>query len=156
MESVLEMGWTGRDPRAWPRGVVVRDMAEAAQALRVAADLRLPRPLPLVSLPGAGLFLGPGWFLAMMEGAVAAQGGVAILPVLDCADAPGRALDALRQGVPAVVMWPATPAFGAVAAAAEECGGVLLGAPPPALGPFAAGRRDAPAKLAAWLGGGPA
>jgi hypothetical protein len=153
MKSEAEIRRSSPAPRLWPRGVVIRSAAEAASALRVATELGLDGLLPLLSLPGAGLWLGPGLFLTLVQRAAAAQPLVSPWPVLDCADAPGHALAALRGGVAAVVLDPDAPGYAAVAAVAAGLGGTLLPRAPPAAGPFAADHRETPAQLAAWLEG---
>jgi hypothetical protein len=153
MESEAEIRRSSPAPRPWLRGVVIRSAAEAASALRVATELGLDGSLPLLSLPGAGLWLGPGLFLTLVQRAAAPQPLVSPWPVLDCADAPGHALAALRGGVAAVVLDPDAPGYAAVAAVAAGLGGTLLPRAPPAAGPFAADHRETPAQLAAWLEG---
>lgn len=141
--------------RGLPRGVIVRSAGQAALALRLARDLGDCGPLPLVSPPGAGRWLGPRLFLAMMEQAARLAPGVAPLPVLDCRGAPGLALAALRAGVPAVVLEPGCPAFPAVAEAAAALRGVALWpAPPPVFdpGPGRSLGRATQLRLLQWLG----
>ncbi len=74
--------------------------------------------------------------------------------MLDCGDAPGFALAALRAGVRAIVLDPACPAFPAVAGAAAEIGAALLTArPAPALdlGRVELRRAAGRALLVRWL-----
>ncbi len=68
---------------------------------------------------------------------------------LDCGAAPGRALEALRLGLPGVVLGCEEAAFGVVVAVAEGCGAVVLRCAPAALD---MGVRGAERGLAAWLG----
>ena len=63
----------------------------AAQTARV--------PLVLMSGRGAAGYAGPAWFAEVVAQAQAKYPGVAATAVLDCAEAPGRALAALRRGV---------------------------------------------------------
>ncbi|MBP0493348.1 hypothetical protein [Roseomonas indoligenes] len=70
---------------------------------------------------------------AMIARALAHHPGAPHRAALDCASAPGLALDALRQGWRLLVLDPAHPAFPAVRAAAEEVGAALLPEPPEAL-----------------------
>lgn len=137
------------------RGVVVRAAAEVALALRVAADCRLPGPLPLVSPPGAAAWLSPPLFLAQITAGQAEAGPAApeALAVLDCGAAPGHALAALRASVPAVVLDPDLPSFPVLLSAAREVGAALWPAAPPALG-LGARRAEHPAsadRLRRWL-----
>jgi len=131
--------------------VVVHGLAQACAALAAAG----PRGVLLLSAPGAGASLGPRWFAALAAAAAARHPGVAHAAALDCADMPGAALAALRGGLRFVILDPLTPAFAAVAAAAESCGAVLLAERPPALdlARYDARRRSHGAALAAWLAG---
>ncbi|RYI99019.1 MAG: hypothetical protein EON47_17965, partial [Acetobacteraceae bacterium] len=128
--------------------VVVHAPAEAALALELAG----PAGVVLLSAPGAAGSLGPAWFLALVAAAAAARPGVPHLAVLDCADAPGHALAAIRAGLRAVVLAPC-PAFAAVAGAAAECGAAVWPTRPPALdlGRLDLGKPGGRAKLAGWL-----
>jgi hypothetical protein len=89
----------------------------------------------------------------MVARAAALHPGVPHHAALDCADAPGFALAALRAGVPVVLLDRASPAWPAVAAAAAEAGAVLLAERPPALdlGPVNLRRPGGLALLARWL-----
>ena len=132
-----------------PPAVVVHAAAQAEAALAAAG----PRGVLLLSARGAGAYLGPAVFLRMVAHAAAAHPGVPHLAVLDCADAPGFALAAIRAGLRAVVLDPACPAFAAVAGAAAECGAAVLPERPEALdlGPLDLRRPGGREKLAAWL-----
>lgn len=132
-----------------PPAVTVHDAGDAALALSLAG----PRGVLLLSAPGAAGSLGAPWFLAILAQARAAHPEVVHGAVLDCADAPGHALAALRAGLRDLVLDPACPGFAQVAAAAAELGGRLRAARPPALD-FATldlRRPGARAKVAAWL-----
>ena len=82
---------------------------------------------------GRRAFLGPAWFLAIVAAAAAAHPGVPHRAVLDCADAPGQALAALRAGLRELVLDPGCPAFAAVAGAAAACGAAIWPARPATL-----------------------
>ena len=129
--------------------VVVHALAQAEAALAAAG----PVGVMLLSAPGAGSFAGPAWFQALVAEAARRRPGVAFAAALDCADAPGAALAALRAGVRIVVLDGACPAFPAVAAAAAELGATLLDTRPPALdlGRLDLRRRDDRRKIAAWF-----
>ncbi len=133
----------GGTPEAAPLPAVrVHGRVEVEAALALAG----PRGVTLLSAPG----MAPGVFLALV--AAAARPGVPHDTMIDCADAPGLALAALRAGFRLVVLAPC-PAFGAITAAAAECGAVLRREAPPALD---AGRIDLTSpggrnKLAQWL-----
>lgn len=125
---------------------------------RAAVALAGPRGVLLLSMPAAAGSLGAAWFLALAAQAVE---GLREPPphwaVLDCGDAPGYALAALRAGLRVLVLDPAVPAFPAVAAAAAEVGAAVWPERPPALdlggldlhAPAGRGHR----RLAEWLAG---
>ncbi|MBW6398790.1 hypothetical protein KPL78_13080 [Roseomonas sp. HJA6] len=129
--------------------VVVHALAQAEVALAAAG----PAGVMLLSAPGAGTFAGPAWFLALAAEAARRHPGKAWVAALDCADAPGAALAALRAGTRIVVLAGACPSFPAVAAAASEAGATLLPARPAALdlGRLDLRRRDDLARIAAWF-----
>jgi hypothetical protein len=129
--------------------VTVHALADACAALAAAG----PRGVLLLSAPAAGGFAGPGWFLALVAQAAARSPGVAFEAALDCADAPGTALAAIRAGVRLVVLDGACPSHAAVAAAAAEAGARVLPGRPPALdlGRIDLRSRGGAARLAAWL-----
>lgn len=124
--------------------VVVHSLAHACAALAPG------RPVTLLSAPGAACYAGCGWWRALVAAARARHPCTPAHDILDCADAPGRALEALRAGQKALVLASACTAYAAVAAVAEECGAVLLPLAPPALD---LARPGAPRRLAAWLAG---
>ena len=94
------------------------------------AALASGRPVTLLSSPGAALYAGPGWWRAVVDQAKAACPGTPCRDILDCGDAPGLAMAALRLGCRGLVLAPACPAFPAVAAAAAAVGAVLMPARP--------------------------
>jgi hypothetical protein len=128
----------------WPPSVVVHGLDQALQALCAG------RPITLLSGLGAGVYGGVGWWRALVTAARAAYPDVECADILDCADAPGAAMAALRGGQPALILRPSSPAFAAVASVAARAGARLLQARPPALdlADPAASRR-----LACWLSG---
>jgi len=127
-----------------PPAVIIHGIEDARAAL--APSL----PLTLLSAPGAALYAGCGFWRALVRQARAEFPGVRAPDILDCADATGYALSALRLGLRMLVVVPDAPGRDAVAAVAAAAGAVLLAAPPPALdlADPAAARR-----LAAWLRG---
>ena len=119
-----------------PPAVIVHGLVHAK--LAVAAG-----PVTLLSARGAALYAGCGWWRALVEAS-----GTAGPDVLDCADAPGRAMEALRAGCKLIVLDAALPATPLVAARAAAAGATLLTMAPPALDLAAPG---AARRLAAWL-----
>jgi hypothetical protein len=106
-------------------------------------------PLTLLSAPGAAVFAGPGWWVALMDLARARYPALVAADLLDCGDAPGLALAALRLGQRALILDPACPAFPAVAATAAGLHAQVVGVRPPALDLAVHG---AERRLDAWLG----
>ena len=103
------------------------------------------RPVTLLSGPGAAIYAGCGGGRALM-----ALGAGDNPDILDCADAPGRAMEALRVGCRLLVLDPAVPAWALVAARAAVVGAVLLAERPPALD---LADRGALRRLPLWLQG---
>jgi len=100
--------------------VVIHSLADARAALAV----RLP--VTLLSARGAALFAGTAWWLALVNRARDEHPNVAVDDILDCADASGLALSALRLGQRLLVLEPAAPGWSAVAAIAASLGGEVL------------------------------
>lgn len=127
--------------------VVVHGRAEAEWALRVAAG----RPVMLLSAPGAALNAGPGWFKAVLEQTAAQYPGSPFTAGLDCAAAPGAALEALRAGFKLVIFDLGHPSAASVLGAAADAGAEVLGARPEALdlGTLNPRRRDDERRISA-------
>ena len=114
----------------YDRIVIVHGLNEATAAL---AEARAEgRGVTLLSAPGATLYAGCGWWRALVDTARARYPDVPCSDVLDCADATGMALAALRIGVTRVVLWPDAPGRSAAVAIAEALGGFVLPAAPAA------------------------
>lgn len=125
-----------------PPAVVIHGLPHARLALRPG------RPVTLLSAPGAASYAGVAWWRAVVA-AVRAEFPESDPPdVLDCADAPGRALEALSLYCRVVVLRPG-PAFTDIAGRAAAQGAVLLARPPPALD---LGDRGTLRRLDVWLG----
>jgi hypothetical protein len=141
-----------------PRGapaVVAHTPRQARAALTMAG----PRGVVLLSAPSAAGHMGVAWFLALVAQARKDLGCDAPphWAALDCGDAPGFALSALRAGARLLVLDPAAPAFPAVAAAATEVGAALWAERPPALDLSGLDLRETGrgnGRLAEWLTGG--
>ena len=95
--------------------------------------LALGRPVTLLSAPGAALYAGHGWWRALIERARRDHPNVAVDDILDCADASGFALAALRNGQRRLVLSTTAPGWISVAAIAASLGGEVLNVRPPAL-----------------------
>jgi hypothetical protein len=120
------------------KAVIVHGLEDARAAL--APGL----PVTLLSAPGAALFGGCLWWRELMR-AAGAEG----VSLLDCADAPGRALEALRLGLPGIVFTGEFSAREVIATVAARTGALVLETAPPALDMAA---RGAARRLLAWLG----
>ena len=128
--------------------VIVHGVADAQAAL--APGL----PVTLLSAPAAAVFAGCQWWREMVAVARAAYPDTQATDILDCADASGMAMGALRGGVCRLVLWPDAPGWDRVAAIAERQGGFVLRQAPAALD---LAQRNAIRRLHGWLrGGGPA
>ncbi|HQT46603.1 MAG: hypothetical protein B7X08_04100 [Acidocella sp. 20-63-7] len=122
-----------------PPAVIIHDLAQARFAL--APKL----PVTLLSAPGAGSYLGCLWWRELLT--LADFSGPSLL---DCADAPGRALEALKLGLPGIVLTGPAQALPPLAAIAHGQGARLLTQPPSALN---LAQFTAETRLIAWLGG---
>jgi len=122
--------------------VIVHGLADAKAAL--APGL----PVTLLSAPGAAMFAGCLWWQEVVAAARAVHRDTEAIDILDCADASGMAMGALRSGVCRLVLWADAPGWNAVAAIAECRGGFVLARAPPALD---LAQRDAVRRLPAWV-----
>lgn len=113
------------------RAVVVYDLAQASAAARMAATAN--QQILLLSPPGAGAYMGAGYFAALVSGARATAPGARVLGVLDCADDAGWALGALREGIDGVCFRGPKKIAMKIADIAEQQGAVLFRKRPPAL-----------------------
>lgn len=113
----------GRDPPA----VVIHSLADARLALAPR------RPVTLLSGEGAALYAGCGWWQALLRLVHAEFPQVPIADLLDCDDASGQALAALRIGLRHLILRPLAPGHDRVAAIVAGLNGVLLPERPPAL-----------------------
>jgi hypothetical protein len=120
-----------------PPAVIVHSVGEARTALAPG------RPVTLLSAPGAALAAGCLWWRELMAAA-----GFAGVSLLDCADAPGRALEALKLGLPGIVLGCEAAAYAVVAELAAAQAALLLPAAPAALN---LSQRGAERGLIAWL-----
>lgn len=107
--------------------VVVHDIGHARAAL--AAARNAGRPVVLASPPGAAATLGPMVFRELVAAARDAEPGARSLAVLDCGDAAGLALAAVRAGVEAVSLEAPDEVRARVADIAEGAGTWLLALP---------------------------
>ena len=124
-----------------PPAVIIHGLPDALAALAPG------RPVTLLSAPGAASYAGCAWWRAVIAAALAAYPGATAPDALDCADAPGRVLEALSAGCRLVVLQPGS-AWADIAARAAASGARLLADAPAALD---LGRRGMDRHLASWL-----
>ncbi len=122
--------------------VVVHGMEDVRLALRPG------RPVLLLSAAGAALFAGCGFWHALIRLANQEFPAAAVQNALDCADAAGMALAAIRIGLRTLVLYADAPGFASVAAIADQQGVRLLTSRPPALDLSV---RGAARRLESWL-----
>lgn len=122
--------------------VMVHGAADAKAALAFGL------PVTLLSAPGAAGFAGCLWWREIVAAARAAHPGTAATDILDCADASGLAMGALRSGVCRLVLWSDAPGRNRVAAIAEQQGGFVLPRAPAALD---LAQHNAMRRLHTWL-----
>jgi hypothetical protein len=123
--------------------VIIHGLEHASVALAPAL------PVTLLSARGAALYAGCGWWHAMVNAARKRHPSVPFADILDCANAPGRAMAALRIGQRLLIL-DAGPAWAEVAATAATLGATLLSVAPPALD---LAQPHARARLGEWLRG---
>jgi len=123
---------------------------DAVAALRAAAAAGTP--LVVLSAPGGGAALGPLAWTALAEAARQASPGAEAVFVLDCGDAEGHALRALRGGAEGVLFVGRADTGRRLAAIAAAMGRAFLAAAPAALDLAEPGAR---ARLAAWIAAPP-
>lgn len=76
------------------RPVIIHSLEDARAALMAAAEGGAP--VTLESAPSAGVYGGVGWFERLVAAAQAEFPHVPVSAVLDCGDAPGAVLEAVR------------------------------------------------------------
>jgi hypothetical protein len=102
----------------------------------------------LLSASGAALFAGCGWWRAVIDRARDEHPSIPMDDILDCADASGLALGALRIGQRRLVLSPHAPGWQSVATIAASLGGEVLTSRPLALD---MADRNAAHRLHDWL-----
>jgi hypothetical protein len=106
---------------------VVHSLADARRVLVHRA------PVTLLSGEAAALYAGCGWWRALTAAARAEFPAVPVADLLDCGDASGQALAAVRIGLRHLILSPNAPGRTKVATIVAGLGGVLLAERPPAL-----------------------
>jgi hypothetical protein len=103
--------------------LIVHSLDHARAAAAAAAELGVP--VTLESAPGAGGYLGPLAFKALIDAAHREHPAVALTAILDCADEAGTALGALRAGLACVRFTGPAEVRAKIAAIAAELGAAL-------------------------------
>jgi hypothetical protein len=85
----------------------------------------------LLSPPAAASFGGVGWWRALADAARDRFPGTILADVLDCADAAGLAMGAIRMGQKALILDPSAPGYERVATIAAAANVKLLRSRPP-------------------------
>lgn len=121
-----------------PPAVIIHSLEHANLAIQPGL------PVTLVSAPGAALYGGCLWWSALLT-----EAGFDGLALLDCGDAPGRAVEAIRLGVRGIILSSPPELWQAVANAAGK-NVLILRTAPAALDMADQGALRA---LNRWLGG---
>ena len=106
-----------------PRIIIVHGIAHARAA--AAAATALDVAVRIRSAPGAAAYGGAGWFLEIIDIVRAEYPNARIEAALDCADAPGYAMAALRRGAEMLRFRGTKTAGEKVAQLADAHGAVL-------------------------------
>ena len=106
-----------------PRLIIIYGIEHARAAARAAIALDVP--VRLRSAPGAAAYGGAAWFLEIVEAARAEFPDARVEASLDCADAPGYAMAALRRGAEMIRFRGTTATNRKVAQLAEAHGAQL-------------------------------
>lgn len=131
------------------RAVVVHHLDHALAALKAAEQAGTG--VLLLSPEGFAAYGGAGLFASIVAEASRQHPAVPLHAMLDCADAPGLALSALRIGIKSVRLGGRPAARRRVAAIARKLGAEVKAARPPALDLLDAADPDAACR--AWLTG---
>jgi hypothetical protein len=81
--------------------IVIHSLAQAIAALKAAA--RAGRVVVITSPPGAGSYVGPGWFREVVASTRETVPAARFSAFLDCSDDVGAALAAIRSEVEGIV-----------------------------------------------------
>lgn len=131
--------------------IVVHSLAHARAALQAAGETGTA--VTLIGPPGGAAYLGTPFLLEIVGQARAAFPQAKATAVVDCGDAPGLALAALRQGAEAVRLDAAPAVLAKVAEIAGRRGGRLDREDTPALDLLE--HADPLAACRGWLAKGP-
>jgi hypothetical protein len=135
-------------PAAFQAVAIVHGLGHVTAAIEAARAAGVSH-LTLVTARGAPDFAGALWCVELERRAREQAGGLALAFIVDCADRPGRALEALACGASCVALGARADVFARVATIASATGAALIAAAPSGLD-FAAVPLPATAALARW------
>jgi hypothetical protein len=110
--------------RTYERVIIIHSLDHARAALAAAAALDVP--VIIASAPGAAAYLGPQWLSEVAALAAAEHPDARVSVLLDCGDAPGHVLAALRQGIKRIRFTGRAAVAGKLAALAKRQGAELI------------------------------
>lgn len=113
------------------RAITIHGAEDARAALAAAASCGVA--VTLISAPSAAGYAGPGWFRALQDIVSGEFAHVRQRWILDCGDAPGHVLAALRAGCDALVFTGEPRVREKLAAIAAAQGATLLAMRPDSL-----------------------
>jgi hypothetical protein len=105
--------------------IVVHSLAHARAALAAAEEAGVR--VTLESPAAAALYLGIGWWRELLRALATGQGAHRYDSILDCGTAPGAALAAVRDGIPAVRVAVDNDMLERLSAIAAPLGGTVHG-----------------------------
>ncbi len=132
-----------------PRAITVHNLDHACCALMAAVECGVP--VTLLSPPHGAGYLGAGYFLSLIEQASAEHPDAEAIWILDCGDAPGLALGALRLGCGVIRFTGPPPVRKKIADIAAQSNAAIDNRKYPPLDLLAVD--DALTAARAWLGG---
>ncbi len=131
----------------YSRAVVIHGLVDARRTCHIARDLGVE--ILLVSSPDAVSYIGPTWFFDITLQVKQEFPDVVIDAVLDCGDAAGGALAALRAGIKSIHYSGEKNVAHKIEDIAKQRGAKLLRSTPRAFDPRRSANPDG--ELRAWL-----
>lgn len=131
------------------RAVIIHSLADARAALAAARESGAP--VSVISAPGAAAHAGAAWFDQVIRAAQAEIPEAKVNAILDCDDAAGFALGALRAGIKAIRFVGREDVTSRLADIAAASGARLVTEPVETLD--LRGHKDPASACRAWLDG---
>jgi len=131
------------------RAVIIHSLADARAALAAARESGVP--VSVISAPGGAAHAGAAWFDQVIRAAQAEIPEAKVNAILDCDDAPGFALGALRAGIKVIRFVGREDVTSRLADIAAACGARLVTEPVETLD--LRGHKDPASACRAWLDG---